>query len=55
MIERHWAGVIAWAKHRLSNAVLEGNNSRIPGISQRGHGYRNPENLMQILYFSCCP
>jgi len=55
MIERHWSGVIAWAKHGLSNAALEGNNSRIRGISQRGHGYRNPDNLMQILYFSCCP
>ncbi|HEX7508956.1 MAG TPA: ISL3 family transposase, partial [Polyangia bacterium] len=54
MIERHWSGVIAWAKHGLSNAALEGNNSRVRGISQRGHGYRNPDNLMQILYFSCC-
>jgi transposase len=54
MIERHWFGVLAWAKHGLSNAALEGNNSRVRGISQRGHGYRNPENLMQILYFSCC-
>jgi len=55
MIERHWQGVVAWAKHGISNAALEGNNSRVRGISQRGHGYRNPENLMQILYFSCCP
>ena len=30
------------------------NNARVRGISQRGHGYRNPANLMQILYFSCC-
>jgi transposase len=54
MIERHWYGVLAWAKHGLSNAALEGNNARIRGISQRAHGYRNPGNLMQILYFSCC-
>ena len=54
MIQRHWRGVLAWAKHGLSNAALEGNNSRARGISQRGHGYRNPDNLMQILYFSCC-
>ena len=55
MIGRHWHGVLAWAKHRLSNAALEGNNSRVRGISQRAHGYRNPDNLMQILYFSCRP
>jgi transposase len=54
MIERHWFGVLGWAKHGLTNAALEGNNSRIRGISQRAHGYRNPSNLMQILYFSCC-
>lgn len=55
MIKRHWFGVLAWATHGLSNAALEGNNSRVRGISQRGHGYRNPDNLMQILYFSCRP
>jgi len=55
MLERHWFGVLAWAKHGLSNAALEGNNSRVRGISQRGHGYRNPDNLMQILFFSCRP
>ena len=55
MIERHWFGVLAWAKHGLTNAALEGNNSRIRGISQRGHGYRSPDNLIQVLYFSCRP
>jgi len=54
MLETHWFGVLAWAKHGLSNAALEGNNARIRGISHRAHGYRNPDNLMQILYFSCC-
>lgn len=51
----HGAPMLGVAKHGLSNAALEGNNSRVRGISQRGHGYRNPDNLMQILYFSCCP
>ena len=50
MIERHISGVIAWARHRLSNAALEGNNSRIRGFSQRAHGYRNARNLMLVLY-----
>jgi transposase len=44
------AGVVAWAKHRLTNAALEGNNSRVRGLSQRVRGYRNPENFMVILY-----
>ena len=50
MLMRHLDGVIAWARHRLTNAALEGNNSRIRAISQRAHGYRNPNNLMLVLY-----
>ncbi len=47
---RHIDGVCAWAPLRLTNAALEGNNSRVRGISQRAHGYRNPDNLMLVLY-----
>jgi transposase len=39
MIEHHMDGVLAWSRLRLTNAPLEGNNARIRGISQRGHGY----------------
>lgn len=50
LLMRHEAGVVAWAKYRLTNAALEGNNSRVRGLSQRAHGYRNPLNLMRVLY-----
>lgn len=50
MLARHMDGVTAWAEHRLTNAALEGNNSRVRGLSQRAHGYRNPNNLMLVLY-----
>jgi transposase len=50
MIVDHEAGVLAWAKHRLTNAALEGNNARIRGLSQRAHGYRNPDNLIVAIY-----
>jgi transposase len=50
MLMRYIDGVTAWAKLRLTNAALEGNNSRIRGLSQRGRGYRNPNNLMLVLY-----
>ncbi len=43
-------GVCAWAPLRLTNAALEGNNRRVRGISQRARGYRNPDNLMLVLY-----
>jgi transposase len=50
LLMRHIDGVVAWAKHHLSNAALEGNNTRVRCISQRGRGYRNPNNLMMVLY-----
>lgn len=50
MLMRHIDGVVAWARHRLTNAALEGNNSRVRALSQRAHGYRNPNNLMLVLY-----
>jgi transposase len=50
MLIRHIDGVVAWARHRMTNAALEGNNARIRAISQRAHGYRNPNNLMLVLY-----
>jgi transposase len=49
MLMRHIDGVVSWARHRLTNAALEGNNSRVRAISQRAHGYRNPNNLMLVL------
>jgi transposase len=53
MLLRYIDGVVAWARHRLTNAALEGNNSRVRAISQRAHGYRNPNNLMLVLYHAC--
>ena len=50
LLMRHIDGVVAWARHRLTNAALEGNNSRVRGLSIRAHGYRNPDNLMVVLY-----
>ena len=50
MLVHHRDGVVAWARYRLTYAALEGNNSRVRAISQRGHGYRNPSNLMVVLY-----
>jgi transposase len=34
MLVRHIDGVVAWARYRLTNAALEGNNSRVRAISQ---------------------
>lgn len=54
-LTRHLNGVIAWAPHRLTNAHLEGNNSRVRGISQCARGYHNPDDLMLVLYHASWP
>jgi transposase len=38
--------VLAWVRHRITNAALEGNNARVRAISQRDRGYRNANILM---------
>ncbi len=50
MLYRHAPGVLAWAKHHLTNAAVETNNGRVRGISIRARGYRNPDNLIVVLY-----
>jgi transposase len=50
MLVRHEQGVLAWARHRMTNAALEGNNARVRALSHRAHGYRNPDHLIVILY-----
>ena len=51
MIRSHAAGVLAWVRHRLTNAALESHNARVRSLSLRAHGYRNPRNLITMLYF----
>lgn len=48
LMMRHIDGVVAWARHHLTNAALEGNNARVRAISQRAHGYRNLNSLMSV-------
>lgn len=50
LLMRGVEGVVAWARFHLTNAALEGNNSRVRGLSQRAHGYCKPRNLMLVLY-----
>lgn len=50
MLMRHIDGVTAWAPLRLTNAALEGNNSRVRGLSQRAPRLPQPDNLMLVLY-----
>jgi transposase len=53
MIDRHIDNVLTYFKHRITNAVSEGINSKIQTIKKQAYGYRNRENFKMAIYFHC--
>jgi transposase len=52
MVQRHWDGIVAWHKSRLSNGLLEGINSLVQAAKSRARGYRNKKNMITIIYLT---
>ena len=50
-IKVHWSGVINYIQAKISNGILEGINSKIQLAKRRARGYRNTENLINMVYF----
>lgn len=53
MVRRHWDGLLAWTKTRISNGALEGMNAKVSLIRHRAHGFRNVQNFIANLYHCC--
>ena len=53
MIARHLPNVLSYCRHRITNAVAEGMNSKIATIQKRACGYRNAEHFKIAVYFHC--
>lgn len=53
MIHRHITNVLTYFKHRITNAVSEGINSKIQTIKKQAYGYRNRESFKMAIYFHC--
>lgn len=53
LIERHLTNVLTYFKHRITNAVAEGLNSKIATIQKRACGFRNRDNFKIAVYFHC--
>jgi transposase len=51
MIERHLQNVLTYFTHRITNAVAEGQNSKIATVQKRPCGFRNRENFKIAIYF----
>ena len=52
-IKRNMTGILATAKHKLSNARIEATNNKIKLIIRRAYGFRNTDNLISMVMMSC--
>ena len=52
-IKRHLEGILAYLKHRITNAVTEGLNSKIQSIKSNARGFRNFQNYRIAILFHC--
>lgn len=53
MLKRHLTGLMSYFRHRISNAVSEGLNSKIQSLKASARGFRNFENFRIRILFSC--
>jgi transposase len=49
----HKSGIINFIESRITNAVLEGINSKVQLAKRRARGYRNLDNFINMIYFLC--
>jgi transposase len=53
MMKRHWANIRTYFRHRITNAAVEGLNSKIQTVKARARGFRNRERFRNAIYFHC--
>lgn len=53
MIERHKENILTFVRHRVTNGVAEGLNSKVMSIKRRACGYRNKGHFKTAIYFFC--
>lgn len=53
MMKRYLAGILAYLRHRYTNALTEALNAKIQEIKYRARGYRNRDNFRLAILFHC--
>ena len=53
MLNNHFDGIITYIKHRISNSVAEGINSKIQAIKTCARGFRKFKNFRYAILFHC--
>jgi len=52
-LKRHFAGLLTYLRHRITNAVTEGLNSKIQMLKSNARGFRNFEHYRISILFHC--
>ena len=52
-LRRHWNGIMAWTRLRISNGALEGMNNKIKSLAHRAFGFRKAHTFIDIIYHCC--
>ncbi|EMI41668.1 ISL3 family transposase [Rhodopirellula sp. SWK7] len=53
MLKEHLGGILSYFRHRITNAITEGFNSRIQSINSAARGFRNFANYRLRVLFYC--
>ena len=53
MLKAHLENILTYLKHRITNAVTEGINSKIQWIKQTARGFANRDNFRVAILFHC--
>ena len=51
MLKKHLAQVLAYFRHRLTNAAIEGLNGKIQAIVKKAYGHRNLQRFKNDILF----
>jgi len=53
MLKRHFENIVTFFRHRVTNGMAEGLNSKIMSVKRRACGYRNRRHFKTVIYFFC--
>jgi transposase len=52
-VKSHLSGIVNFVETRITNAILESINNKIQMAKRRARGFRNTNNLINMIYFLC--
>ena len=53
MLKKHLGNILTWWKHRITNAVSEGLNSKIQSVKSAARGFHSFESYRTRILFFC--